>query len=441
MPSMPGRPRAHELETASERAFERILPDAWTVSLVQPDYGFDRRVEIFENKTATGLGFLVQLKATDADLRQALTESLQVSVLNYMQTQVEPVLVVRHHAPTGRIFGFWMHRRDVVLKRDDQKTVTMRWALDDELTSMSVGDLLREVQRTRALRTTMDEGRPLRIGLSEAEPSAALRLSLSRTIRTLGKPFILVASGDPAEIQLAVNRNELVADLAISSSAASIVEGDPSSKAADLMLLAAVSLSKIGRSSLAVAILRQCENSSLLKQELWAAMVANFLVVAKAWRTAGEFLSHPALLLDHGYAIIVATGFNSVEAVTHDEALHFSKSYMQRAEAINALGEPRLAAGFAYTAGNLFFHRANEWVSAEFCYARAHQLDASYESRHYFCCEFAASKFEIGDFVASADWYSRAHRLEPADAEILARRADALACAGQYQTGSSQSRV
>ncbi len=44
----PQRPRAHELEDASLRHFERCLPEAWTAERVRSDYGFDIRVDIFD---------------------------------------------------------------------------------------------------------------------------------------------------------------------------------------------------------------------------------------------------------------------------------------------------------------------------------------------------------------------------------------------------------
>ncbi|MDT0275537.1 DUF4365 domain-containing protein [Blastococcus goldschmidtiae] len=433
---MPGRTRDHELETASERALEQLLPEAWTVAPVQHDYGIDRRVEIFEEQQATGLGFLVQLKGTDADLPKALSEPFKVSALNYMQIQSESVLVVRYNAPTGSVFGFWMHRRDVILKKDDQKTATLRWALSDELTKESARDLLLEVQRYRSLSSVLDEGRPLRIDLVSSEALSLKRLSISRIVRTLGRPFVLVEPGEQAEIQLQATSEQLSADLAISSSTASISGGTPASTAADLMLLTAVSLSKIGRSALAVEVLRQCRDATLLGHPETAAVVANFLVLAKAWRTGAQFLNHPSLLMDHSFAVILATGFSGDETVTAAEAFEFSEAFMARSNALHDVGESALAAGYAYTAGNTFFHRSNAWALALTSYKRAYELDPSYGSRAYFCGELAAANFECGNFTAATDWYSRAIDLQPDEIDTLACRADAFAYAGQYLTAS-----
>lgn len=67
MAEMPRRPRNHALETKSRRLFEAAIPDDWVVTEAGTDYGVDLRVEIFEDGSATGLQFNVQLKATDGD--------------------------------------------------------------------------------------------------------------------------------------------------------------------------------------------------------------------------------------------------------------------------------------------------------------------------------------------------------------------------------------
>ncbi|WP_432573151.1 DUF4365 domain-containing protein [Kineococcus sp. SYSU DK005] len=425
------------LETLSERALAQILPPAWTVSSVAHDYGIDQRVEIFDEGRATGLSFLVQLKGTDEDLPAALSQVFKVSALNYMQVQAEPVLVVRYHAPTERLFGFWMHRKNVVLKRDDQKSATLRWELDDQLDGDASSAIQLEVERTKNLREAIKEGNPLRVELVDLENSMSLKLLISQRLRTIGRPFVLVEPGAPAEIRLVVGADRLSADLAISSSSASIAGGTASSRAADLLLLAAVSLGKIGRSVLSAALLRQCWDASLLSNSEIAMTMVNYLAMARAWGTGGRYLSHPSLLIDPGYSVVLTAAFNTDEAVTGEEAAKFSEDMLARSEALENIGELALAAGSAYTAGNLYFHRARVWDAAQACYERALALDPSYGSRPYFCGELAGAMFEAGAYVQSVDWYSRAFELDPSDIEFLATKADALAVGGKYELASA----
>jgi hypothetical protein len=65
MPHLPQRPRPHVLEEESRRAWHAALPPEWVPRRVDPDYGIDETVEIFEEGVATGLIFNVQLRATD----------------------------------------------------------------------------------------------------------------------------------------------------------------------------------------------------------------------------------------------------------------------------------------------------------------------------------------------------------------------------------------
>jgi hypothetical protein len=46
----PQRPDSHNLQTESERFFQKSLPQSWTCQKVSDDYGVDFSVEIFDGK-------------------------------------------------------------------------------------------------------------------------------------------------------------------------------------------------------------------------------------------------------------------------------------------------------------------------------------------------------------------------------------------------------
>src|SRR4051812_45681114 len=107
------RTREHELETLSERDFSARVPVEWVDrAVLGSDYGIDRQVEIFEDGRPTGLEFYVQLKATDADLPGAMAISMAVKHRDHYPALAVPVLMVRHHAPSGRTFARWFHTYD-----------------------------------------------------------------------------------------------------------------------------------------------------------------------------------------------------------------------------------------------------------------------------------------------------------------------------------------
>lgn len=129
MAEMPRRPRNHALETKSRRLFEAAIPDDWVVTEAGTDYGVDLRVEIFEDGSATGLQFNVQLKATDGDTGDRWPIKRQT--LNYWEALPSPTLLAIAHAPTETVRYLWLHlyaipsasTRSVVIKTTVSLTV------------------------------------------------------------------------------------------------------------------------------------------------------------------------------------------------------------------------------------------------------------------------------------------------------------------------------
>ncbi len=194
---MPRRPREHVLETESLRALRTALPAEWTTEPVSRDYGLDVRVEIFEGGVATGLAFWVQLKGTDEpNLPRALRESFKVTTLNYLAAQADPVLLVRFHAPHGRLFGAWLHRRAVTLKRAGQKSVTVGWTLQQEFDLSSAPRLADRARRFRRLGSPANL--PLSVRVETSGDLVSVRPAALALIRSAlaGAPLRLV--DDPA---------------------------------------------------------------------------------------------------------------------------------------------------------------------------------------------------------------------------------------------------
>ncbi len=164
---MPQRPRTHVVETESRRAFRNLLPSEWVPRVVEPDYGIDEVVEVFEGNNATGLSFYVQIRATDdTDLKRALAARFRLEQLNYFAAQDLPVLIVRFHAPSGRLYGRWFHRLEVDTTAD---TVTIRFSEGDHLGPESFSSYTAELRAVRSFRPPGITW-PLRLELATSEP-------------------------------------------------------------------------------------------------------------------------------------------------------------------------------------------------------------------------------------------------------------------------------
>ncbi|WP_414172894.1 DUF4365 domain-containing protein [Clavibacter tessellarius] len=79
---MPRRPASHVNEERSLRAFLGALPPDWLFTTPSRDYGIDGDIEVFENGRATGMHFLVQLKAV-AEVRGAPRVSVRNASRRY----------------------------------------------------------------------------------------------------------------------------------------------------------------------------------------------------------------------------------------------------------------------------------------------------------------------------------------------------------------------
>lgn len=153
---MPQHPRQHQLETEFRLAFETALGSRHVYRTLQSDYGIDGEVEHFDETSgrATGARFFVQLKATDeSDLVKALRVSVPLTTANYYRSQPVPVLMVRFHAPSGRLFTRWFHAFDPYYGGVGERSLTFRWAESDAWDDERPATLLRDVRAFMAVRS------------------------------------------------------------------------------------------------------------------------------------------------------------------------------------------------------------------------------------------------------------------------------------------------
>lgn len=152
----PQRPREHQLEKESRTAFQTRLPSQWDFQdIPQPEYGLDGRVEIFDKADlATGRMFFVQLKATDKpELKDALAVQLEIPTCEYYQSLDLPVLIVRYHAPTGKIYAKWFHKYDPYYGKKAKKKITFRFTVEDEWHEETAAQLASDVEACRQLKS------------------------------------------------------------------------------------------------------------------------------------------------------------------------------------------------------------------------------------------------------------------------------------------------
>src|SRR6266581_1453499 len=231
---MPRRPRQHQLEDESRTAFRAALPPAWVFRDAVPDYGIDGAVEIFD---ATGKGtgrlFFVQLKATDeADSEAALSVRLPLDTGEYYRSLDLPVLIVRYVAATRTLYARWFHTFYPYYGNAGRKTLTFRFAFEDEWSGDTPGRLSAVLDAIRLIKSPrVPLPIPIGLVLSDAQVHGVPTAQIAFTIRELAKRVGTVIELDPhgkALGSIVIGNEKSVIDLGVSSFTLNTSRGYPS---------------------------------------------------------------------------------------------------------------------------------------------------------------------------------------------------------------------
>lgn len=190
----PTRPRQHELEKASKRAFGSALPASMVERDLPEDYGVDFEVELFDAGDRTGLTFKVQLKSTDSD---SSSLSIKLTDFGYWSMLDVPVLLVLFKASTGELLSTWAHAHNPWPPPDGQKTTTVKF---ETPFAEQLERLPRDLERIREVRASVLRG-PVTLRVRDSDAAAVLKLrhALRVAVSDLGaKRFVTVVNDDDA---------------------------------------------------------------------------------------------------------------------------------------------------------------------------------------------------------------------------------------------------
>jgi tetratricopeptide (TPR) repeat protein len=438
MAAMPMRPRAHVVEEESLQAFRSVLPAEWTVARIQADYGIDARVDIFEQGAATGLAFSAQIKGTDEpDLRRALKAKVDVTALTYMSAQADPVLLVRYHAPTGRLYGRWLHHKDIILKRKEQKTYVITWSHSDLLGQSGANLLVDEVRRFRRFSAGRLENISVHVELSTAlAPQApALAMMLTEASSRAGD-FLLFNRPAPHDASVTVTEGMLRVDMGITSTRIEFPAAGASVQdiAANIIVASAVCLAKVGRPDVSASLIYAIQAAPALANEEVARLVASAFASAGRWRGASDLARHHLTATDQApffrFALVLEILLHASE-IPPDDARHVADNMVDVAIDVERRGKSKAGAEY-YTAANFLFHTVHDYPRALAAYEDAARVRPDYLQQGYYLGELAAAQFETGAYELSAATYELAIAIDSTPG-FLACRADSLAHSGRYR--------
>jgi hypothetical protein len=426
------------VEQESRDAFRAVLPAAWTVAWIEQDYGIDARVDVFDDGLATGLAFGAQLKATDEpNLRKALKAKVDVTALNYMSAQADPVLLVRFHGPTSRTYARWLHRKDVVLKRAKQKTVTLAWSEGDLLDATRTAALMEEVRRFRRFRAAGLDG--ISVGVMLDPPldvhATAVTMLLNAASTAVGG-FLRFGGDGPHDADAHVTSKMLRVDMSVASARIEFPNARATAEevAANVLVACAVCLSRVGRPDVAAALVAGVPRAPVLDSEQVAELVAAAFLSAGRWRDASDLARRHRTVGGNASVLSLALGIGLLlhsDDIPWQDRAHVAGNLTGDAADKQAAGLSEAGAAW-YTAGNFLFHTVHDYPAALAAYENAAAARPDYLDQDYYLGELAAAQFETGLYDDAAATYDKAIAADTHDPGLIARRADVLAHAGRY---------
>ena len=450
---MPQRPRSHQLENESRRAFKSSVPLAWVVHDRNEDYGVDLDVEIFDSDgAATGLSFAVQLRATDeSDIQRALVVRMRQSTLRYLKQLDVPALLVRYHAPSGHLYIRWIHEFPIDLETSGE-TISLRlyetdrWSDDTPLTIKNEVSLLRDWK-------DRDPSLPIEIlvrteGPEPDTPAGSFAIDLRDRLSRVADIVTFTSTAHPDHaVRLTVTQDDLTVDILGRASfrwthgPVGVTDKD---RAESMLVQLALVLDKVGKESLAARLLEYVsENASLLYEPYVGLTVGLILGASGAIDSAlqiaravmaqnGEVGYHAARQVAHGLFLVVGPRLQS-NPITSEKLrdLLVDLTRIGEENAISAETQSRTH----YSLANLQFNQG-EYRQSLRHQRLAAMLDEAYRSMDYWWAETAAALFELGRYKLAYAFYECAQELSDDPERHLVRGADVLLHIGRLGEAS-----
>ena len=141
------RPENHITgDKAIRKISDRLIPEEWTISIPDSDYGLDMLIEVVKDNSTTGSFFFIQSKGTlEHSINGSITYSIDVTKLKDYSSIKLPVLFVLYSKSDNKFWGRWMNAMYETLSdvQKSQKTATLHFNDKNEIDQdylLSIGD-------------------------------------------------------------------------------------------------------------------------------------------------------------------------------------------------------------------------------------------------------------------------------------------------------------
>lgn len=131
------RPENHITgDSAVRKIASDLIPEEWTISIPDSDYGLDMLIEVVHNNKTTGKLFFIQSKGTmDSSKEGSISFQMNLErIRDYSEIKL-PVLFVYYSKSECRFWGRWMNSfyNTLTDKQKRQGTISLQFSADNEI--------------------------------------------------------------------------------------------------------------------------------------------------------------------------------------------------------------------------------------------------------------------------------------------------------------------
>lgn len=439
---MPKRPREHQLEDLSLNAFNDVIPNNWLFRPKPKDYGIDGEVEIFDNEdNATGLVFLVQLKAKESLDDKEPTYDLEIDKIKYYQSLDLPVLIVRYYHKEGKIFFKWSHEIDLYYAKDGAKTMRVKFS-HESLWSNTTHELIES--KLVKIRTVKDRQFkfpiPCRIEVQDKIiknlRSSILRLKLKDEINQNNRWIKVNDNATDLELTITISSQDLTVSLegfygCTSHSIHKFNEDEFIEKCGQYVLLNfALIMINIGHAEVGANILMDDYVLDTYLQQ-GDRVVATFSKVIKSSKGSyfiKKLMDSEIVKQDSDFRALINALMLSESEISNEEKEMFLIRELDKAIS----DEDQVLIGLSYYNLGSYYSSINLTRKASFCLLKARKFEKSYLTREYYYLDLGGALFRSGKYLPASNMYRKALKIkeEPQTGLLLA---DALLHSGLFK--------
>lgn len=444
---MPERVRQHQLEDISRSKFSLVLPREWVMRNKDKDYGIDAEVEIFDSKgKATGLAYLVQLKATESeDTNKVRQLDLSIDAIKYFKRLDLPVLIVRYSDKEDLIYCKWAHEIDLYYSKKKAKTFRITFTdIDvwDAGKASQTEDLLRKLRAIASGAIVLPV--PIKLNIVHDSIGGISRGKFLATYRKMLVDYSDIIKNEQNHnnclIQVSIDNNDLI--ISLSSLPGCTFHDITRASGAEfvnkviihIILGIGFSLISIGQNELAARILidDKVKHSFIGHDEF----VSRFLPTLMRTSKYEEIIDAVIEVMDKNsnnflesiVTMSALVNFDELDQQKHKKVLELQHKILEKSIATD---DTSLIGISHYNLGNNYRNTRSCRDSIHH-YIQAKKYEPKYLKQIYYYQELAGAFFECGKYRIAARLYNKSIDMGSSD-NVKPLYADALMFDGKYQ--------